>query len=437
MKKEFLPWLVWAVAVAYYFCDYSARVSSGVMLPELQQALQVTAVGLGSLSAYFYYPYVAMQIPVGLLVDRISIRYLLMVMSILTAVGCIVFGNAQHLGQAELGRFLIGFSAAFAFVSALKLAAEWFPPKRLGLLAGLTQALGMLGAAMGEAPVSYSVSAYGWRYTMFGMSVIFILLSIVILCVVRDRPANKPKINAIASHPKYPRLSVWRSLKIVLSNRQTWLNALYSGLVFAPTAVLGEYWGVSFLQFGHGFEYHTAAFANGLIFIGWAVGGPLAGWLSDRIGLRRPLMFFSPVMGLIIVSILLLVPTLTPYQAYFLLFIYGVTNIGVAIAYAVATEINSKIVVGAAIAFTNMASIMVGAFLQPVVGKLADIYAKNNGIIDELAEYNLSVFRAALWILPICSCLAIVCAFFIRETHCRTVEKEGSDRLLEVKAEVA
>lgn len=407
------PWLIWGLAAAYFLFDYAARVSPSVMLPQLQQAFQVTAVGLGSLSAFFYYPYVLMQIPVGMIVDRMSIRYLLTTMAILTGVGCFIFGTAQILAMAKFGRFLIGFSAAFAFVSALKLASVWFPPSRLGLLAGLTQALGMVGAAIGELPVSFMVAAIDWRQTMMLMSLLFLVLAYLIYRIIRDHPRQ-----TLAQYDAKNNtgLSLQESLFIVMKNPQSWWNALAIGLIYAPTAALGELWGVAFLQYGHGFNHHVAAFANSLIFVGWAIGGPIAGWLSDRLGLRKPLMMASAFCGLVLISILIYVPDISPGLAYLLLFVHGFTNIGVAISYAVATEINPRQVTGVSVAFANMASIMIGSSLQPLIGKLMDINSTMNGGLSDITLYTILDFRAALWVLPICSALAMVCIFFIRET---------------------
>lgn len=411
--KSYLAWLIWGLAAAYFFSDYLARVSPGVMGRELQLAFSVSAVGLGLLSSFFYYPYVAMQIPVGLLVDRYSIRFLLTLMAILTALGCSVFGMAGNIWVAAVGRMLIGFSAAFAFVSALRLAAMWFPPSQLGLLAGLTQALGMWGAAMGEAPVSYLMSFVGWRHTMFSMAVLFIVLAVLIFRFVQDRPSY----HLVASEKKKPKPhSISKSLGIILSNRQTWFNAVYVGFLFAPTAVIAEFWGPSYLEYGRGLSPHSAAFADGLIFIGWGFGGPLAGWLSDKLGLRRPLMFLSAACGAILMSAILFFPSLSTWQIYVLFFLYGLTNCGLAMAYALATEINCRSVVGVSIAFANMSSIIIGAALQPIFGQVLE-WTVGHKVID-IATLTAFDFRHAVLLLPVCSLIAFLAVFKIRETYC-------------------
>ena len=310
---------------------------------------------------------------------------------------------------------LIGFSAAFAFVCSLRLATSWFPPTMLGLLSGLTQSLGMLGAAAGEAPVSFLVSNVGWRHSMLIIAFLFIALAALLYQFIQDKPGgHRHEVRMVN------RISILQSLKIILSSRQTWLNALYAGFLFGPTAVIGEAIGPAYLQFGRGLGMHAAAFATGLIFIGWGISGPLSGWLSDRMGRRKPLMILSAVFGVIFTTIFVFVPNLSQTSAYLLFFAFGLTNTGVAIAYAVSTELHDRNVVGTSIAFTNMTSIFVGALLQPLVGRLVDMVSGPRAYNVE--TLLLSDFQAGLKLLPLCSLVALILAFTIKETYCKPVK---------------
>ncbi|MCP0913937.1 MFS transporter [Legionella septentrionalis] len=414
-KQLSYAWLIWGLAAAFYFTDYMARVAPGVMHRHLQIDFGINEAGFGILTASFYVPYIMMQIPVGLAVDRISIRWILTVMSLITAFGCCVFGLSGGLFTASIGRMLIGFSAAFAFVSALRLATSWFPPAMLGLLSGLTQALGMLGAAAGEAPVSFLVGSVGWRHSMLIIAFLFIALAALLYQYVQDKPGSK--IKEIKPENK---ISILESLRIILSHRQAWLNALYAGFLFGPTAVIGEAIGPAYLQYGRGLSAHSAAFATGLIFIGWGIGGPLSGWLSDRIGRRKPIMIVSALCGVILTTLFVFYPSMDKTTAYILFFLFGLTNTGVAIAYAVSTELHERNVLGTSIAFTNMTSIFVGALMQPLVGRLVDL-------ISGARAYNLETltlmdFQFGLRILPLCSLVALILAFTVKETFCRPVK---------------
>lgn len=415
-SKGFYPWLVWGLAAAFFFCEYFARVAPGVMVPELMKDFNVNALALGSLSAFFYYSYVSMQVPVGILVDRYGPHRLLTTTTFIFGLGCILFGMANNVYVAQAGRFLMGLSGAFAFVGSLKLAAVWFPASRFGLLAGLTQALGMLGAAVGEAPMSISVATIGWRSTMLVIAVIFIVLAIAIGLVVRDRPAGSP--------PNTDSLTTGRNilagLKSVLINQQSWLNALYAGLVYAPTAAFAELWGVSFLVRTHHLDHHWAALGVGLIFIGWGVGGPLVGWWSDAMMRRKPIMLLSAAAGLVIISLILYAPLSKPLL-FALLFLYGISNTGVATAYAVSTEINVRAVAGTSLAFANMASVIIGAAFQPIIGGFLERHW-NGELLDGVPVYSAADFRSAMILLPICMALGLISAFFVKETFCKAKE---------------
>ncbi|HAU1376328.1 TPA: MFS transporter [Legionella pneumophila] len=415
-RKNYLgfAWLVWGLAAAFYFSDYLARVAPGVMHRYLQMDFGINEAGFGILTASFYVPYILMQIPVGLTVDRLSIRWLLTIMSLVTAFGCCVFGLADGLLTASIGRMLIGFSAAFAFICSLRLATSWFPPTMLGLLSGLTQALGMLGAAAGEAPVSFLVSNVGWRHSMLIIAFLFIALSGLLYQFVQDKPGeHRNEIRSVN------RISILDSLKIILSNKQTWLNAMYAGFLFGPTAVIGETIGPAYLQFGRGLGAHAAAFATGLIFIGWGISGPLSGWISDKMGRRKPLMIISAVCGVILSSLFVFIPEMSQTTAYILFFVFGLTNTGVAISYAVSTEIHDRSVVGTSIAFTNMTSIFVGALFQPLVGRIIDMVSGPRAYNVE--TLLLSDFQAGLKLLPLCSLVALILAFTVKETYCKPI----------------
>ena len=409
-----VAWFVWGLAAAYYFSDYMARVAPGVMHQELQYAFQMNEAGFGFLTYSFYIPYILMQIPVGLLIDRISIRYLLTAMSLLTALGCLIFGASSCLYMASFARMLIGFSAAFAFITALRLATIWFPPTMLGLLAGLTQALGMLGAATGEAPISWLVTVVGWRACMYCLSLLFIMLAALLYCFIQENPTHLEKYKKTGSH-----CSILASLKAVLSQKQIWLNGLYAGCLFGPIAVIGESYGPAYLQYGWGLSAAHSASAIGFIFIGWGFGGPLFGGLSDILQKRQILMTISAFSTCILTACIVYYLPYSLTLIYFMFFMLGVTNSGVSLAYATATELVDRKVVGTAIAFTNMASIFVGATLQPLLGywidKVAGLRAYNVSLL------SLTDFQKPMGLLVLCSFVALILSFTVKDTSYQNI----------------
>lgn len=417
LQHPYYPWLVWGLAASAFFIEYFVRVAPGVMVDSLMHDFKVQALALGSLSAFFYYTYVGMQIPVGILVDRFSLRWLLTSMIFLCGLSSLIFAMTTHLEIAAFARLMMGFGAAFAFVSALKVAAVWFPAKKFGLLAGLTQALGMLGAAVGQMPLAYLVEHFGWRNALIFIAGLMILLSVLVALWVRDPilPAAQAKKNK-----KTLTHSSWSGLIRVLRNPQSWWNALLAGLLFAPTAALAELWGVKFFRQTYNLSNEVAAMGIGLIFIGWTIGGPLMGWISDKIQRRKLILILSSSFSLLFASLVILAPGLPLGILFSLLFLYGFSNTGVATTYAVASEINPQSVAGTSVAFANMASVIIGAGFQPLIGWLLQ---KNwDGVIVQgVPYYSNSDFRSALLILLASLLLAIFVACGIKETYCRRV----------------
>lgn len=417
-KINFSPWLIWGLGAAFFFIEYVARVAPSVMVPDLMRDFGVDALTLGSLSAFFYYAYVSMQIPVGILVDRYGAHRLLTVMCIVCGLGCLLFAAAKNVVSADFGRLLMGFAASFAFVGSLKLAVLWFPANRFGLLAGLTQALGMLGAAVGQAPTAFSVSHLGWQTTMFLIGVACLILGILIGLIVRDRP-----IHSLSRHePLASDKNLLAGIKNVLKNPQSWWNAAYAGLIYAPTAAVAELWGVTFLAQNYHLSPRVAATGVSLIFIGIGLGGPLIGWFSDRIQRRRSLMLLSAGSCFILLMLMLYLPSTTPVSVLFIvMFLYGISNTGFTIAYAVASEINPRGIAGTSVALANMASVIIGAFFQPLIGWVLDL--NWDGHMQNGAPlYSAHAFQLAFLVLPLCVALGFLLTFLIKETYCQSLE---------------
>jgi len=415
-KKPFYPWLIWALGAGFFLSEYFARVSPSIMVPELMQAFHVRALSLGTLSVYFYYTYVGVQIPVGALVDRFGAHKLLTVTALLCAMGCFLFAVSEGLHAAEMGRLLMGLGAAFSFVGTLKLATIWFPSSRFGLLAGLTQALGMLGAAIGEGPFASLVGAIGWRETMWLIGGVLLVLAILIGILVRDTPGGRTEV----ANNRTSTRDLINGLGVILRNRQTWINAFYAGLIFAPTAAFAEMWGVTYLQHNYGLSLGTAAYAVAAIFIGWAVGGPFTGWISDRMRRRRPSMIASAGMSVVMMSAVLYFPHISTPVLFLFCFMYGFANTGVVSAYAVASEINPRAVTGVSIAFANMVSVLVGAGFQPIIGWLLDLQWDGR-TAHGVPVYTAQDFRYALSTMIGCLVLGFIVAFFVKETYCQPI----------------
>jgi sugar phosphate permease len=415
------PWIIWGAAALFFFYEYLQRVAPSVMVPDLMRAFRIEGAAVGELGAFYYYAYAVLQIPVGVLADRYGPKRPLVIAALLCAGGSLLFAAAQNLGTAQLGRLLIGAGSGFAFVCCLRLATNWFPESHFGLLVGLTNMLGMVGAISGEAPLASMVHHFEWRGTFYFLAALAVVQAVLILVVVRDHPGPRANVQGF-QEGNWPRL--FRDLKVVMKNPHSWFNGIYAGCINAPMAAFGALWGVSFMSEVYGLKAETAAASISILFVGCMLGSIFYGWISDFLGRRKPPMIMSGIFSLAIMLTILYIGNMPLFLANTLLFTLGFMGQGPVIAYAAGREVNPSAAAGISSGLINTLLIGMGAFSQALVGWLLEQHwtgtMKGNEPI-----YTASDFRFAMNILIGLLVIGIISSFLIRETHCRQIEDSG------------
>lgn len=418
--KYILPWFVWLFGALFFLVDYVIRVSPSVLTPTLMAEFQTDAFSIGAFSGFFYYAYISMQIPVGILVDRFGPKRLLVFSSAICAVSTFMFASMHSLEMGYLSRLIMGFGASFALVGTWKLTSLWFPAKRFAFLAGTAQAMGMLGATIGQGPMAGFYEQFGWRSCMYGLGIFLLVLCLFFLFVVKD-------FNPYIQHTDIninEKIKIFPSLKKVMKNPQTWYNCLFVGLLYAPSACFGEQWGASFLASSQNVSIEQAGHATGIMFIGLAIGCPILGLISDRLKRRLVVMRVCIVVCLVLLTIVIFGSRLPFANALnihvdtILLFIYGFFNAGIVISYAMAAEINPRQLTGIGMSLANMASVIVGAVMIPIVGFVLD-KLWDGTMINGARAFSLQDYQTAFVALPIMFVIGLVITFFQKETFCQ------------------
>jgi len=193
-KLHWLAWIVWLIAVSYFFYDYVQQVAPSVMTYAWSQSFHVDAASLGTIAAFYFYSYAILQIPIGLTVDHFGPHRPLVIAALISALGCLLLAMATSTSSAEIARLISGAGSGFSFVSCLKLVSNWFPEERFATLVGLTNLVGMLGAVEGEAPLAMAVKHLSWRDTMLMLAIAGAVLAIIILIVVRNHPPGQKSL---------------------------------------------------------------------------------------------------------------------------------------------------------------------------------------------------------------------------------------------------
>lgn len=409
------PWVVWTLAATFFFYKYFLQVSPGVMVDELTQTFNLSGVALGSVAGIYFYAYLIMQVPTGLLLDRFGGRYLMTFAILLTAISALAFSQAQHVYTLLIARFCMGIAGAFATVGSIRLAALWFAPKHFAVVSGLLVTVAMLGAMSGGGVLAYMIAAWGWRGSMQIGCLFGLVMAVVFWALIRDI--------GLPDKTQLPKQSNIRmGMREIIRNKQVWLVSLYSGLAFAPVLAFASLWGVPYLQLFYHAPKEIVASLVSLVFLGFAIGAPLGGYVSDRLGRRKPVMLYSTIATLCLTLIILYVrlPSILLLGAALLLL--GVMAGFYYVSFAYIREVNRPEVTGAAIGFVNMFNALFGGLIAPVAGKVLDISAAHFGRL--VHNYSIIDYQYAMEVLPLALFMAILFILFSKENYCRQLSDQ-------------
>ncbi len=405
-------WLIWAAAAGFYAYGFCQRVAPAVIVDDLMLAFALDATLLGTLSAFYFYTYAALQVPVGVLVDRLGPRRILTVGALTAAVGGILFATAGSLATALLARALIGGGVAVGYIGTLKLVATWFPVHRFGLLAGLTLAAGTAGAVGAQLPLALLVDAVGWRPSLLGIGVAGLVMALLLAVLVRDRPspAAVPAASAPAPQAAAPRLGA------ILARPETWYLVATAGLTGAPILTFAGLWGVPYFVQVHGLERTTASLLTSTMLVAWAIGGPALGAIADRVASRASLILLvAAVNGLLWLPFVLL-PTLPLALAWPLVAGLGFAGGGMIVAFAIVRTVFGTAAAGQALGIVNSSVLLLGAAMQTLFGMLLD-WRWSGTLAAGSRLYEPAAYAAGFGLFAVAAALVVLAALGLRRAE--------------------
>lgn len=414
-SSKLLPWLIWGLGCVFYFYENLLQVSPSVIGSELMHDFNVTSQTLGLLAGVYFYSYAIMQLPGGLMMDYFGPQRLLSLASLICGISTMAFGMTSNFYAACLARLMIGFGSAFAAVGCMKIAASWFEARRFPVLTGLMVTLGMIGAIGGEAPLALMIDHMGWRHSMMIMGWVGILIAVLIYWFASDAPHSRIQ-HTSPSHED----SLFKSLIEIMKNRQLWLVALYGGLMYLSTPVFCGLWGVPFLMTKLHISKTMAANDVSLVFVGWAVAGPLWGMYSNRIGLRKPPMIMGSAATLVLSMLFIFAPIQSNLVMSLCLFLFGFFSAAFLPAFTIAVELCNRRYSATGLSFMNMMNMIGIAIIQPVIGYVLDKMWQGE-LINDVRHYPLEAYQTSLSILPLCILISLILLPLIKETHCQSI----------------
>jgi len=390
----------WLITAVYYFYQYALRSAPAVMMPQLSDAFGLTAGGVASLAGLFYYGYSPFSLVAGLAMDRVGPRRVVPLGAAAVGVGAVMFASGNTT-LAQAGRFLQGAGGVFALIGAAYIATTNFPPSRAATLIGATQMFGMAGGSAGQFLVGPIIgSGVSWSTFWLGMGIIGLVISGLLYALLPE-----PRASAATG----PSTGAAQSFRIVFTNPQSILCGIIAGLIFIPTTIFDMVWGVRYLQDARGLDYASAVLRSATVPLGWMIGCPLLGFVSDRVRRRRPVIAGGALALLACLGWILYGPA-DVLPTYVLGLLAGVASGAAMLPYTVIKEANPPDVSGTATGVVNFINFTFSALLGPVFASL--LLSASGGVTPMALEHYQSAFLPLLYGVA----LAIVLTIFLKET---------------------
>jgi len=393
--------VAWLITAVYYFYQYMLRSAPAVMMPQLSEAFSLSSMGVASLVGLFYWGYSPFSLVAGVAMDRLGPRKVVPLGAAAVGAGALLFASGST-ELASVGRLLQGAGGVFALVGAVYIATKSFPASMAATLIGATQMFGMAGGSAGQFVVGPVIaSGVSWSRFWIFMGVGGLVIGALLFVFLPEREKGKETGDWVKS--------AVLSMGVVFRNPQSILCGLIAGLLFIPTTIFDMIWGVRYLQEAHGFDYATAVLRSSSVPFGWIIGCPLLGFVSDRLGRRKPVILAGALVLFASLAFILYGPA-GVFPPYVLGLMAGVASGAAMLPYTVIKEANPPEVSGTATGVVNFLNFTFSALLGPVFGGL--LQKVSGGAAPMTAEHYQTAFQPLLYGVG----MAVLLSLVLKET---------------------
>jgi MFS family permease len=393
----------WLLTAVFYFYQYSMRSAPAVMVPELTAAFGMSAVGIASLVGLFYYGYAPFSLVAGVAMDQLGPRKVVPLGAASVAIGAMLFSTGDPT-LGSIGRFMQGAGGVFALIGAVYLVTAFMPVSSAATLVGVTQMFGMAGGSAGQFVVGPLIaSGLAWDKFWFIAGVVGIPIAFLLLLLIPKR-----EVQESASRQRKGLGPALSAMATVFANPQSLLCGLIAGLFFIPTTIFDMVWGVRYLQEAHDLPYSVAVLRSAAVPFGWIIGCPLLGWITDRIGRRKPVIVGAGLVLLGTLALILFAPV-GIFPPFSLALVAGIASGAAMIPYTIIKEANRPEHSGTATGVVNFLNFSMTAVLGPIFA--GALIGASAGGDRQLGHYQ-EAFQPLLYAVA----LAIVLTLLLRET---------------------
>jgi MFS family permease len=388
-------WFALGVLSLFYAYEFFLRISPSILVDQLLNQYHISALGISGFSSSYFFGYLLMQLPAGLLFDRLGIKKVACIALLTCVAGSALFTFEHHYLLGLLGRFILGCGSAFSFIGAITFIRRYFKENYFALLVAFVISVGTIAGAFGQVFAVEIIHYLSWHLTLDGMATWGCVLAAALFFV-----PSKAFQDTGMHTPAKDIMTVFQELRLIIKNKLIWVNAMIGGILYVPTSVIATTWGIAFFHKAFHLSNDVGSLGVTVLFIGWAIGGPVFSFLASTWGKEKVMLSLCAVLAGLILSVLLMQKTMTPFELYSFLVVFGFFSGAQVVVWRIFASLVPDVqLTGSASAFTNLIIMLLVAIGDLCVGKLishlgAQMPSHLNGVFA-------GDLRTALYLLPL------------------------------------
>lgn len=402
--SKYQAWLLWGLSTLFFAFQFILRLSAGILREDIIQKFAIDAASFGTLAGYYYLGYSGMQIPIGLMLDRLSFRLVAFLAIITAGIGTFTFVISDSWGMVLIGRFLIGAGSGVGFLSVAKITKTCFEEKHHSMLIGLSFTFGLMGAVFGMTPMQILFNFYGYDYTFNLLT--FICFSIGLLILIFG---NLPKHSTNTANE-----DIFNQIINLLFNPQILLIGISGGLMVGALEGFADVWAMAYFEQVFGMSKLDSSNVTLVLYIGMCFGGPILAYIAGLAKSEKVVIVFTGILTILVFLFLFTTEALSLYTAMLVMFLLGILCCYQVLVFSFVSSGVKTGNAALAIAVTNCLNMAFGKLFHQFIGD--SIQLNWDGTLNALGMplYSKEAYIAALQCIPIGCFIGILGFLLIR-----------------------
>lgn len=402
--------------------QFFLQASLSALATPLSVSYNLDPASIGLLSSFFFYPYILLQVPAGMLVQQLGAKHCLVAGMIGVALSCLIFSNADHFWIACMARVFMGIFSCVFFASVVIISFDAVSLHHSVLAVGVVEIMALMGAVIGLPIFGAALQHLSWHTLFIVISGICLLVAAVVQIFIKPlRPSALVELEGRGVGRRgFARSGVWKDVLVVCKSGRVWMIVSFIGCTYAVIGALAGLWVVPFLTVAYKINTATATFGSSVLFFGTCIFTVLWGAVFPRLRHKRLLMIVVSSLDLLILATIWFINWRFS-TILVMLFLLGALSSNYVVGFYLLRAAISEKVRPIGIALGNMILLLIGnGFLQPFIGFL--IHEGHGQQSYHQTGYDLSDFFLPFIVLIALKAASVIITILVPMKHAEEAE---------------